>query len=231
MGRPGDGGVGQMVLECRPDAFDGVVVRAVAGAVTQVHPGVGSHPPADHAGVVDLVVVADHHHRRGGGESRGPHHRPGRQQAQPFSDRRHHRLAGRIAADDQLGPPPEGHLPHPAIQRAATDLVGPGSGAAGRPRSMAQSAEAVRRSAWSAGCRPGSPSAAGPVSTMKPSSWSGRYCIRCSRVRATMLGAGLKDQTPLRLLIHPLDCFSVGAGRRLDRVLVSISCPPSHAAP
>jgi len=59
--------VGQPRLERRPDAFDQVVVGAVAGAVQHHQPGVGGPPPPDDLGVVDYDVVADHRHDRGGG--------------------------------------------------------------------------------------------------------------------------------------------------------------------
>jgi hypothetical protein len=38
LSRPGDGGVGYVVLQPGPDAFDRVVVRAVAGTVQQFQP-------------------------------------------------------------------------------------------------------------------------------------------------------------------------------------------------
>lgn len=46
-----------------------------------------------------------------------PEHGAGRQRPQPCDERRHHRVAGRIAAGDGPGSPPEGHLPHPPVQR------------------------------------------------------------------------------------------------------------------
>ena len=36
---PGDGGVGDVVLQRSPDAFDRVVVRAVPGAIQHLQPG------------------------------------------------------------------------------------------------------------------------------------------------------------------------------------------------
>jgi hypothetical protein len=55
---PGDGGVGHVVLQPGPDAFDGVVMRAVAGAVEQLQPGMLLEVDGDRAGMVDAVVVA-----------------------------------------------------------------------------------------------------------------------------------------------------------------------------
>ena len=55
---PGDGGVGHVVLQRGPDAFDRVVVRAVAGAVEQFQAGMLLQVSGDGAGVVDAVVAA-----------------------------------------------------------------------------------------------------------------------------------------------------------------------------
>jgi hypothetical protein len=68
--RPGIGSIGQVVRQRRPDPFGRVVVRAVAGAVQHLQPGVLLQVGGDLAGVVDAVVVADHRGHRERGNAR-----------------------------------------------------------------------------------------------------------------------------------------------------------------
>jgi len=59
--RPRHGGVRHVVLQRRPDPFDGIVVRAVPGAVEHFQAGVLFQEGGDRAGVMDAVVITDHH--------------------------------------------------------------------------------------------------------------------------------------------------------------------------
>jgi hypothetical protein len=66
---PAHGGVGHVVLQRCPDAFDGVAVRAVAGACSSSQAGMLLQVGSDRPGVMDAVVVADHHDHRSAGNA------------------------------------------------------------------------------------------------------------------------------------------------------------------
>jgi hypothetical protein len=112
---PGDRGVGQVRLERGPDTFDGIVLRAVTGAVDQTQPPVGGGPPLHLRGVVDAVVVADHRNGRDGGVGGQQHLQHGNEARRAVAGEQVKPGAGGDIEGAEDGGPPVGARCHHAV--------------------------------------------------------------------------------------------------------------------
>jgi hypothetical protein len=133
----------------------------------------------------DLLVRARGEHLRAGAAQRpagpgmrrqvqvglvlGEHHRPARQLRQPGHDRGGHVIMVRVAAGDQLRPPPGRRQPDPPVQRPRADLPppqvppDPGQGPAARDGASGAAIRPASRCPPGRG-RPGRGRPAGPAS-------------------------------------------------------------------